>query len=121
MKSAAYETIVWTDEIKIERSVDGNWIWCTFYMKEKREYLYEKIQDQRRIVQIENHRERWKLCPTTKTFNYFVKLQLDANNKYTGYCKVIEKRLADVKGIPFLGTKIEGNDWKYYGRRKMQT
>lgn len=65
---------------------------------------YNRVNDKKQIKEIENKSESWKRLEKD---GYIILEQKNAKEKYTGFCKIIEKS----------SMENDIDDWIYYKRR----
>lgn len=111
-KGPLFNLICVTDSEKYELSEKKGWL-RQINKKQNREYVYQRVTDEREKKAIEDRSVNWK-CQTGS--KYFIMVQCDAKEESTGHIKIIERRYAKVSLWGKI-TAINEKDWLYYTRR----
>ena len=119
VKGIGYTMIFNSDRVKIELSSQGTVMRYTSKAN-KKEYLFFKVENQERIRQIESRSENWKTHTSRNDFGYIIKEQRNAENKFTGYFKIMKRYKQNLLEKRFYNKcEVNKEDWIYYERRKM--
>ena len=117
--SVRYVTIYDSEVAKVELSTNGIILRRKGIQNNRHyEYLYERVTDPVRIRAIEERSVNWMLLEPAYSKNHYVLRQADAQNRPTGNIKVVEKKLAFLKGFISLSVDARPEDFSYYERRK---
>lgn len=111
-----------SDKLKVEISVKKTVMRKTKTKDGKpREYLYWKVENRKRIEEIEFNSENWVVYKESLESSYILLGQRNASNKSTGFYKVIENSKAKVVEKLFgsleVYAKNSNDDWIYYERK----
>lgn len=105
--------------MKIELSTNGTVLRRTATQNGiPHEYLYERVTDPARIRAIEEKSVNWKLMEPACAKSHYVIRQANAENKYTGNIKIVNKSKGVVKGVINLSVDARPEDFSYYVKRK---
>lgn len=124
VKSVGYTTIYHSHTGKVrsvERSTNGTVIRCKIVRKNGglREVFYEKVDGYKEGRRIESLGKSWKICGVNGNYDYIIMWQLNAEEKWNGFMKVVEK---SKDAVGYRNRRVRGNAdikyWTYYKRRK---
>jgi len=117
VQGVGYTIIYCSESRKYELSAQETYLRRTLVIDgERREILYERVNDFAEIDYIEFKSERWEQHGVGNSYRYIVMEQRTAAGKLTGYIKVVPKHKADIIGTFRIEVKAKRTDWVYYKR-----
>lgn len=118
-KGVGYVAVYCSESMKIELSANGTVLrWTVVQKGIPYEYLYEQVTDPACISAIEDKSVNWKLMDVRFSKSHYVIGQANAENKYTGNIKIVNKSRAVVKGFMNHTVAARQEDFSYYVKRK---
>lgn len=118
-KGVGYITIYLSDKEKYDLSANGTVLRRTFVQNGIRyEHLYERVVEPLCIRQIEEKSVNWKVFGAKSGQSYYVVLQANANNQYTGNIKIVKKEYATIHGKICCTVEASAENFSYYVKRK---
>lgn len=115
-----YRIIYKIKNLKMELSIDKKLLKTTLTKDgEKEVHHYKNVSEPKGIGAIEDRSVNWKLMDPRfdKKKNYYIIIQLDAENKPTNNIKIVSRDKCDVRGILNLSVTAKPKDFLYYVKK----